>query len=226
MKNFIRIGDRLFYDKDDASRSGKLKQALLAIEKDLPKVREDRKRVRDGELWDAIETIRKANELNYSAEEKEPLKAKMWAIQNKMDSPLKELNSRHESLTIELQSATVFLRNDLVSVLSKAIEEVARELRVNRLGDSSHWVDTKNGLSVKTVTVRKISQNIDSVEEVKRILLSFKMRVQGMTALSHEEILAEVKAIEDQVNGIDISKMIEVEIDQLQFQNYREMKLL
>lgn len=225
MKNLIRICDRLFIDKTVMLETSDLMKKLRKLVEERPGLTAKMKAIRDTEFWVALEGMRKGTALGYTGEEMEVLRAKKWEIEKRMNGFLKDPDIQTKEFASKLELLIRPFLKEVRSVLERALLEVDGEKKIQRLGDELTWVDTKDGWP-KGVKVRKISHNLVQIEEAKELLNSCKVKIQSMTTGSHENIMAELKKLEDQVNGIDFSKLVEQEINELEYQNYRELKLL
>jgi len=224
-KFFLRIMERIFFNKSDAEQTREIAGELKKLHDERPKLLEKQRAIRDGEYWEILEAYRKANTLSYSGEELEKLRANVWGVEKKMKSLLQEHDAQSKNLSAKLEALVRPFIREVRENLDRTTLEVDGEKRVDRLGDETMWVDTKEGWP-KGVKVRKISHNLDVIEQVKNLITSCKAKISGMATASHAEILSEVKALEEEINQIDFSRMTEVEINELEFQNFRELKLL
>jgi len=225
-KVFLRIMEKIFFIKSDAEQTRGIAGELKKLHEERPKLLAEQRVIRDGEYWETLEAYRKANTLSYSGEELEKLRGGVWTIEKKMKIPLKEHDDQCKNLSSKLELLIRPFQKEVKEVLDRTFQEVDSAKKVERLGDLEVWIERKDGSWPKSVPVRKISHNLDVVEQGKSLITSAKAKISGMNHSSHEEIMAEVKGLEDQINGIDFSRMTEVEINELEFQNYRELKLL
>lgn len=225
----MRIVDRIFVDKVNAERSKKIMGELEKLSASLPSIRSAEDALKEKYFNEIYEPLRKAkvlqllgssrsNEVN-ELHQKERLA--IYAIQQ----PMKEFSAKESKLQTELETLIAPIIVDAIVLLERELKDVTASKKARFLDSRGAWVD-KGGDVERVVKVRKVEHNLNVVGEVTELIQSFISKLRGMKAVSIDQIIKEIHTVEDKVNLYDLSKTVNEEVSQTQWEQLREMKLL
>ena len=225
MKYQLKIADRLYYLPEEQTKGKEIIAALKEMELELPRIEKKEETARE-QFWQASEALRKGYILNVNPGKIQQLHANLYAAQDALQGPRRDLSERWQQRNAEYDAVTQPIRADIIRLIEKNLDEIQTLKKVRKLGTQKRLVDDRDwGHDQK---FHSIEHNFDSVESIITLLVGFRNEARaGMKQFSHEEIIDRCRKFENiEINEIDVDKFEKEEIGQSRFQELRDAKML